>query len=197
VTQVLLACIAPFIVAAQSRPPVPIPDDLARDAYEIYSALYRTPPRWDRLEPDEFIVIASGAISPDKKGTSVLVRPHSAEERQMLRGLLDLSKIRYTWQARFDFGRQYRILSEPDLAALGDCRFEGFAGHPDDPKCAPFTKVLRGRSFSLPSFNKSRSRALVFVAKWCGFLCGGADYTIMRRTASGWEIEGSIGNILY
>jgi hypothetical protein len=76
---------------ATGQKPLPIPAEL-QEAYAIYSAIYRNPPRWDRLEPGEVLAI-SGSSS--------------------------------------------------------------------------------------------------------GFLCGGHDYTVVRRTEAGWTIEGRMGGVLY
>lgn len=174
---------------AQSRHQ-PIPAEIAREAYEIYSALYRGHPPCDALDQGELI-----AIDPDTLDTPSGflddIRPRTPEERQMVDGLVISGKRHYLWEARFDFGRQYRILTDDDEAVLSDCKFSGFAGHPDRPECAAFAKVRFVRSFSLPSFNTDHTRALVRTARGCGPLCGGAEFTALWKTAKGWEVEKS------
>jgi hypothetical protein len=166
---------------------------LAREAYELYSDIYLHAPgeskRCDFLEPDELLVISKEVLQTPDNDTVKIMKPSSVEDREMVRNLVDLGKTRYTWEERFDFGHPYRLLSEDDESWLDDCKFRGFAGHPNDPKCAAFAKVRVVRALSLPSFNKKHTRALVRVVRGCGFLCGGDEFATYRKTGLGWQRE--------
>jgi hypothetical protein len=177
----------------QTPKPSPIPPDLAREAYELYSSIFRGMSQESRycdfLKSDELLVISNEVLQTPNNDVVKTMKPKSSEDRLMIGKLVQLGKTRYAWEERFDFGRPYRLLSEADDATLDDCKFRGFAGRPNDPKCAAFVNVRVGRALSLPSFNKDHTRALVRFVRGCGFLCGGDEFASYRKTASGWKRE--------
>jgi hypothetical protein len=173
---------------AQEPLPVPIPADLSRDAYQLYSSIYRNATRCDTVEPDELIAISRWALRVGDGDQLNLMSPRSAEERGMIRNLVQLGKTPYVWESRFEFGRPYRILADQEHDVLSQCQNLAMDGRPSDAKCSPYERVVYERWFSLPSFNKDRTRALVYTSRSCGwFLCGGAEFREYRRTKAGWQ----------
>ena len=170
---------------------VPIQADIARDAYELYSDVYRHAMRCDELKPEEVLVIDRTAATFSKEAYNAYLdrlRPKSAEERELIGNLVELMRTSYVWENRFAPGRAYRILTDDERGILDDCKFRGYAGHPNRPECGDYTNVVFVRGLSTPSFNKAHTRALVFTRRNCGgLLCGGHEFSEYRKTQLGWK----------
>ena len=179
-TLVLLGCAASSEINAQDTS---LPADIREDAYALYSDLYRNA-NW--IEPDELLAIAIDA------GSSLVAKgcltPRNREDQSLIDNFLEVNQQQHRWEAKFDFGRPYKMLDAAAQSAVDNCFM---ARHdPNRPKCpAPFAKISFIRYLSVPGFNRSHARALVSTSRVCGGLCGNGGMTVYRRTNRGWQKE--------
>lgn len=196
--------IVAFVIAALAtaqNPPrrVPIPADLAREAYELYSAIYAAPHTCDPFEPDEGIVVSSEAVAESRADVSIDdLHPRSADEQWMARNLIDRIKIPYVWDSKSNFGRRIRVLGEKEEEAVTSCLARRSANRKEDTECLPYAKVIYVRSFSVPSFNRDHTRALIFTNRSCGRIqCGGQEFSEYRKIGSRWIRQDGFGDCVF
>jgi len=184
-----LAVILPlvgFLLGQDGRRSLPIPADIARDAYELYSAIYRQGARCESLQPGEMLIISRDAADlPGHRAFDELLKPKSEEDRAMIRELIRLNGTPHLWNSGFDFGRPYRMVTDKQGQIALDC------GDRRDAKgrCAPYANVYWVRFFSVPSFNADHTRALVFTSRGVRGFGGAFEFTEYRKTAVGWQLE--------
>ena len=158
-----------FLCAQDADPqaksqPTPLPGDVARDAYELYSSIYRNS---TSLAPDEVLAIAQ-SVFVDQSDVRQCVKPRTDEERTMLENLIRLSRDPRVWEARFDFGRFYKLLNKNEASEAVDCTYAFDRVSPK--KCDPYVNMRFVRHFSAPGFNKDHTRALFAFDRVCGGL---------------------------
>jgi hypothetical protein len=167
---------AGWLVAQGS--PVPLPRDVADDAYALYSYIYRHS-NWP--DPNEVIAVAQDA-APFRN--DVCVKPQTGDERAMVDNAIRLSRDQHTWEARFDFGRPYKLLGKAEAIEAIDCiqRVRN-----DQNICKPYRTMRYVRYLSAPGFNHDHTRAVVCISRVCGGLCGEGNCSVYRKTGQAWE----------
>ena len=161
----------------------PLPENVAREAYDLFSSIYRNS---GSLAPDEVLAIGQRVYAQTGDARQC-VRPRTEEERLMLDNLRQLSQAPHVWEARFDFGRAYKLLGESEIPEAIDCIQP--IGRVRPKACDQYVNVRYVRFFSAPGFNKDHTRALFALDRVCGGLCGDGTVFVYRKTARGWEQE--------
>jgi hypothetical protein len=164
--------------------PVPLPRDVADDAYALYSYIYQ---HSNRLDANEVIAVVQD-VAPFRNDASskTCVKPETGEERTMVDSAIRLSQDQHAWEARFDFGRPYKLLSKAQAAEAIDC----IGGFPKDQStCQPYKAMRYVRYLSAPGFNYDHTRAVVCISRVCGGLCGEGNCSVYRKTRQAWERE--------
>jgi hypothetical protein len=164
---------------------VPLPRDVADDAYALYSYIYQYS---NSLDPSEVIAVAQD-IAPfgDDASTRECLKPETGEDRRMVENAIRLSQGKHKWEAQhFNFGRPYKLLDQAQANEAIDCI--GKVGK-DQSTCQPYRTVRYVRYLSAPAFNHDHTRALVYISRLCGGLCGDGNVSVYRRTRHSWERE--------
>lgn len=163
---------------------VPLTRDVAYDAYALYSYIYRHS-NWP--DPTEVVAVVQD-VAPFRNDASskACVKPEAGDERTMVDSAIRLSQDQHAWEARFDFGRPYKLLSKAQAAEAIDC----IGGFPKDQStCQPYKAMRYVRYLSAPGFNHDHTRALVQISRVCGGLCGDGNVSVYRKTGQSWERE--------
>jgi hypothetical protein len=160
-----------------------LPEDVAREAYDLFSSIYRNS---SSLAPDEVLAIGQRVYSQTGDARQC-VKPRTGEERLMLDNFIQLNQVPHVWEARFDFGRAYKLVGERETNEAIDCIHP--VGRVAPKACEQYVNVRFVRFLSAPGFNRDRTRALFAFNRVCGGLCGNGTVLVYRKTARGWEEE--------
>jgi hypothetical protein len=157
--------------------------DIEDDAYGLYSAILRGSSSCASFEKSEV-----GAIRVNSAGPSEWIlkelNPSTPEERAMVENFRQLNSTSHEWARRFDFGRTYRLLSYIEAQAAGRCMYRAEF---DQPECAPYLGMVWVRSFSIPSFNRAHTRALVSIHNGREGWGGGSELAEYRKGGDRWQ----------
>jgi hypothetical protein len=163
-------------------PDTAIPPRIARDAYALYSSLYGGA---SALDPNELLLIAANAEPYPPYATKGCFDPQNSEDSVMADRLRRLGSTPHVWQARFDFGRPYKLLDEDQAQEAMSCIIAGAAADPR--KCAPYRNARYVRYLSLPGFNDGHNRALIMTSRRCGHSCGNGALAVFHKSRKGWR----------
>jgi|ERR1017187_3114288 hypothetical protein len=164
---------------------VPLPREVADDAYALYSYIYQHS-NW--LDSSEQMAVAED-IAPFRNDASAggCLKPETSEERTMVDNAIRLSQDKHKWEAQhFSFGRPLKVLSETQAKEAIDCigKFQK-----DQNICQPYKAMRYVRYLSAPGFNHDHTRALVQISRVCGGLCGNGSVSVYRKIRQSWERE--------
>jgi hypothetical protein len=192
----LLAAVVPLLPqsshSGSASAARPLPADVTHDTYALYSYIYRNS-NW--VNSDELIgVVRDIAPFPSDPSTRGCLRPQTGDERKMVENAIRLSKDQYAWDAQFDFGRPYKLLSKAEAAEAMECigRVQG-----DQSKCKPYTAMRYVRYLSAPGFNHDHTRALVYISQVCGGLCGNSGVPCTEGLVNGGNGKTEASQVVY
>jgi len=124
------------------------------------------------------------AASPDLRDC---LKPRNREDQSLIDNFVEVNQKQRRWEARFDFGRPYKMLDAAGESVVQNCIMSSH--RPDGPKCpTPFAKIRFIRYLSVPGFNRSRTRALISTSRVCGGYCGNGGMAVYRRTDRSWQM---------
>jgi hypothetical protein len=162
----------------------PLPQDVADDAYALYSYIYQHPNRFDANE----VIAVVQDVAPFRNDASskTCVKPETGDDRTMVDSAIRLSQDQHAWEARFNFGRPYKLLGKAEAVEAIDCiqRVRN-----DQSTCQPYKAMRYVRYLSAPGFNHDHTRAVVCTSRVCGGLCGEGNCSVYRKTGQAWERE--------
>jgi hypothetical protein len=164
---------------------VPLPRDVADDAYALYSYIYQ---HSNSLDTTEVMAVVQD-IAPFRNAASTggCVKPVTRDDRTMVDNAVRLSQYTHKWEAqRFNLRRPFKLLSEAQAKEAIDC-IGGF--QKDQKTCQPYKAMRYVRYLSTPGFNHDHTRALVQISRVCGGLCGDGNVSVYRKTRQSWERE--------
>ncbi len=156
-----LSCLAFSVVLLNAQGPhQTIPDDIAKDTYEVYSSILKS-----ELHPKEAIVMEATGLTATQMGDA---EPASDEERGMFENFRRLSDAEYLWEPRFNLGRPYTFIRQDEMKK----RFRGCRPDPDGAR----SELKSGaRCSSLLRDLIRRTRARWFGSNMFAEGCAAAD----------------------
>jgi hypothetical protein len=173
------------VLTAQDSMPRLVPPKIGQEAYELYSFIYRSPTHCDPLKSEEVLAIGATTVEVPEWMLREL-KPRSAEERAMVDSLRRLGSAKFKWEERFNFGRSYRLLNDEEARVAGRCMYREEFGQ---AQCTPYIWMEWVRGFSLPSFNRNRTRALVYTSRGREAWGGSAELIEYWKSNAGWRRE--------
>lgn len=155
--------------------------DIAAEAYEVYSALYREP----QQEPLDFAEDSQTDI-PQLNGSCL--KPSTPQEREMADAFEAANRQSHRWEKRFAIPDAYLLLSRSESAEAKNCLGSRGKSAAD---CKPYQSLRHVRYLGVPGFDHSHTRALVSVLKMCGIDCGSGGVFEVKKAGSTWVREES------
>lgn len=156
---------------------------IPKESYELYSAILKGENKCGggRLEADEVVAISARADLPVDKLTEE-ANPVSPEDHELIREMIRANKEEPAWENRFDFGRPVRFLSDSEFGKAGECAYKEIT----TGECARFAGIKWARAFSVPGFNRDRTRAIVYF-EYRRMMWGGLSFAEYRKRDGKWQ----------
>lgn len=182
----LFFAIWPVLSLAQHQ--APVQEQIADDAYAVYSTVLRHPV-WDHLDNDRILLIedTTGETYGGTGEPAQCIHAPAAEQKRLEELLADYAAHKSeTWKLapRFTISRTYRMLTKAEADEFSNFRFRG--KKPSGANAKLFRQsedlIRLGRVF----FNSDRTLALVMVSNYCGGLCGGQDWRVLEKRQGAW-----------
>lgn len=153
---------------------------LTPDSYSLYSSIYHY-----QIRSGELLGIATVPLSFPTNQTCL--KPSTVEEREMVSAAQNQNSGPPEWKPQFDFSHRYLLIPPTDVNKAIDCIQFSRTSHL--ASCEKYANLQYVRSLSIPIFNKDHTRALVFMTRSCGGLCGNGGSYVFRKTIDGWNLE--------
>jgi hypothetical protein len=150
---------------------------VANEAYELYSALYKTP-------IDEPLVFADRSVADIPQVNGSCLQPSAPDERAMTDAFVAANRQSHRWEPKFTIPSGYRLLSQSETSEVLAClAAKSYAA----PQCRTYGSTRHIRFLGVPGFNSAHTRALVSVIKNCGNDCGSGGIFVAEKSGGTWR----------
>ena len=158
--------------------------DRIEDTYALYGQVLRAP-IWDHKDDGGKLFIANhtGQTYNIDSSRNCIKAPGAFEQRlnQALDDFARNKQNSYKIENRLPLERPYQLITKAQEEQLGMKFFRG--EKPADRSLGLATDIVR---VSAVGFSADRSLAILVVSNYCGGLCGGEKWHILKRTEKGW-----------
>jgi len=152
------------------------------DSYAIYTAVLRDEWPVRDAKAKRLVMMIETEVYPEKIMASCL-KPepaYKAELEPLLLAYREANKRPWTLQRKFDISIPYELVTRDSLKTVLEVPF--------NPNLDPWEDFYKRYPdsggvlmMSAVGFNVERKMALVYMGHFCGSLCGGGDYHLLKK----------------
>ncbi|HWZ81801.1 MAG TPA: hypothetical protein VNW47_04215 [Terriglobales bacterium] len=155
------------VVSAKPQDSIPSEPYNVAEAYKIYSLLLQHEPSYP-FGKDTVMIRQEALVA----STPCLTTPAEKKFADAVVALNRLQRKRWLLQPRFQIDRPYKLIGPEVIKTL-----------PSRPESVTASYV----EMSTVGFNRDKTRALVFMGKSCGGLCGHWTYHLLEKVQGKWK----------
>ena len=146
------------------------------EAYEVYSALYKTP-------SDEPLVFAAESRTDIPQVGGSCLKPTTPAEHQINDDFVAANRLSHLWEQKFTIPQSYTVLSPADTVQAQVClqTYDSTSG-----RCSAYSKLRHVRFLGVPGFDRPHTHALVSVIRNCGGFCGSGGIFAVEKHGDTW-----------
>jgi hypothetical protein len=152
-----------------------------QEAYDVYSALYRT-------GMNEALAFAEDSETDIPQVGQSCLKPTTPEEHEMADTFVASNRQSHRWEHKFSITQSYQLLPRTEISQALICLS---ARMRDTPQCASYKQLRYVRFLGLPGFNQAHTRALVSVIKRCAGFCGSGGIFEVEQSGGTWQRSAS------